>query len=53
MDRAGVEGEVAGHPDQWQPGQFVHPHSARFDAEGNIFVVEWVPIGRVTKLRRV
>ena len=40
-------------PDQWQPGRFVHPHQARFDHEGNIFVVEWVPIGRVTKLRRV
>ena len=39
-------------PDQWQPGRFVHPHQARFDHEGNIFVVEWVPIGRVTKLRR-
>jgi hypothetical protein len=40
-------------PDQWQPGRFVHPHHAAFDPEGNIFVVEWVPIGRVTKLRHV
>ncbi len=40
-------------PDQWQPGRFVHPHQAAFDKDGNIFVVEWVPIGRVTKLRRV
>jgi hypothetical protein len=40
-------------PDQWQPGRFVHPHHASFDADGNIFVVEWVPIGRVTKLRHV
>jgi hypothetical protein len=44
---------LRGKPDQWQPGRFVHPHQARFDAEGNIFVVEWVPIGRVTKLRRL
>ena len=35
------------------PGQFVTPHGAAFDHDGNIFVVEWVEIGRVTKLRRV
>ena len=44
---------LRGKPDQWQPGRFVHPHQARFDREGNIFVVEWVPIGRVSKLRHV
>lgn len=35
------------------PGKFIAPHSAIFDHEGNIFVVEWVEIGRVTKLRKV
>jgi hypothetical protein len=35
------------------PGKFVAPHSAYFDHEGNIFVVEWVEVGRVTKLRRI
>lgn len=35
------------------PGRFVCPHGACFDHEGNIFVVEWVETGRVTKLRRV
>ena len=35
------------------PGQFVAPHGAAFDHNGNIFVVEWVEIGRVTKLRKV
>ncbi|HYO80997.1 MAG TPA: 6-bladed beta-propeller [Bryobacteraceae bacterium] len=34
-------------------GQFVCPHGACFDHQGNIFVVEWVEVGRVTKLRRV
>jgi hypothetical protein len=34
-------------------GQFVNPHGAIFDHAGNIFVAEWVEIGRVTKLRRV
>lgn len=40
-------------PSQWQAGRFVHPHDACFDAAGNIFVVEWVTTGRVTKLRKV
>jgi hypothetical protein len=35
------------------PGKFVAPHSAIFDHQGNIFVVEWVEVGRVTKLRRL
>src|SRR5579862_6909130 len=34
-------------------GQFVNPHSAIFDRNGNIFVGEWVEIGRVTKLRKL
>ena len=37
----------------WQPGKFVHPHDACFDADGNIFVAEWVVGGRVTKLRKL
>jgi hypothetical protein len=34
------------------PGQFICPHGACFDHQGNIFVAEWVEVGRVTKLRR-
>ncbi len=34
-------------------GQFVCPHGACFDHHGNIFVVEWVEIGRVTFLKRI
>lgn len=34
-------------------GKFIAPHSAIFDHAGNIFIVEWVEVGRVTKLRRV
>jgi hypothetical protein len=44
---------LRGKPDQWQSGRFVHPHDACYDKDGNIFVVEWVPTGRVTKLRKV
>lgn len=40
-------------PGRWRAGRFVHPHDACFDADGNIFVTEWVRGGRVTKLQRV
>jgi len=39
--------------DRFKPGQFVAPHGAIFDRDGNIFVVEWVEVGRVTKLRKL
>ncbi len=35
------------------PGKFVHPHSAIWINDRDIVVAEWVPIGRVTLLRRV
>jgi DNA-binding beta-propeller fold protein YncE len=39
--------------EQRKPGLFISPHGACFDADGNIYVVEWVSDGRVTKLTRV
>lgn len=39
--------------DQFLPGKFIAPHGAIFDHSGNIFVVEWVEVGRITKLRKV
>jgi len=39
--------------DRFAEGKFVSPHGACFDHNGNIFVVEWVEVGRVTKLQRV
>jgi hypothetical protein len=39
--------------DAFTPGKFVCPHGACFDHKGNIFVVEWVEVGRVSKLRKV
>ncbi|MBX3424093.1 MAG: peptidase [Pirellulales bacterium] len=44
---------IRGDESQWRPGKFVHPHDACFDADGNIYVVEWVQTGRVTKLTRI
>jgi hypothetical protein len=45
--------KMRGTPERWQAGKFVHPHDACFDKDGNIFVVEWVPTGRVSLLRKV
>ena len=39
--------------DSFTAGKFIAPHGACFDHNGNIFVVEWVEVGRVTKLRKV
>jgi DNA-binding beta-propeller fold protein YncE len=41
------------NPENCPPGKFIHPHDACFDAQGNIFIAEWVATGRVTKLRKV
>lgn len=45
--------KMRGEPARWEAGKFVHPHDACYDKDGNIFVVEWVPTGRVTFLRKV
>ena len=42
-----------GPRDGFPAGKFVCPHGACFDRDGNIYVVEWVEVGRVTKLRKV
>ncbi|MBM3822662.1 MAG: peptidase [Verrucomicrobia bacterium] len=45
--------KIRSEPGRWQPGKFIHPHDACFDSQGNIFVVEWVATGRVTKLKKL
>lgn len=53
-DTAGDWQELRRKPrTEFRPGKFVSPHGACFDHAGNIFVTEWVEVGRVTKLRRV
>ena len=39
--------------DQFTPGQFICPHDAIFLQNGDILVTEWLPIGRITLLRRM
>ena len=36
-----------------QAGNFTSPHDLHVDARGNIYLVEWISDGRVTKLSRV
>ncbi len=35
-----------------QPGKFNSPHAMTADADGNLYVVEWIVGGRITKLAR-
>ena len=35
------------------PGKFIHPHDAIWLKDGSILVAEWVPNGRITRLRHV
>jgi hypothetical protein len=39
--------------DQFTPGKFITPHAAIFLGNGDILVAEWLPIGRLTLLRKV
>ena len=39
--------------DKFIPGKFVHPHASIWMNSRDILVAEWVPIGRITRLRRV
>jgi hypothetical protein len=55
----GENDAVCGHPgfpndrSLVAQGKFVTPHSAAVDANRNIYVVEWITGGRITKLARV
>lgn len=55
-DNPGVETRP-GYPnlphEERELGKFISPHGLTVDANGDIYVVEWVVDGRVTKLRRV
>lgn len=39
--------------ESWQPGEFLAPHGAGWDADGNLYVVDWNFLGRVTRLQRL
>jgi hypothetical protein len=37
----------------WQVGHFLAPHSAAWDADGNLIVMDWNRFGRVSRLERL
>jgi hypothetical protein len=39
--------------DLWKDGEFIAPHGVRFDRDGNLYVAEWLKLGRIVKLVRV
>lgn len=39
--------------DQWKDGEFLSPHCAEWDANGDLYVMDWNALGRVSKLERV
>jgi hypothetical protein len=66
LDRSlGLIGHLGDNPDpekrarndvqrsDWRDGEFISPHCAAFDSEGNLYVTDWVSAGRITKLTRV
>ena len=38
---------------EWVDGHFLSPHAAAWDAEGNLYVMDWNRHGRITKLKHV
>jgi len=39
--------------EQWRDGIFTAPHGAGWDQDGNLYVQDWNPNGRVTRLTRI
>jgi hypothetical protein len=49
----GEVGSRRGQPlSDFMPGKFITPHDAIFLHNGDILVAEWLPIGRITRLRK-
>ena len=39
--------------DKWKDGEFTAPHGGTWDHDGNLYVMDWNSLGRVTKLQRL
>ncbi|MEQ8767560.1 MAG: hypothetical protein RL885_26885 [Planctomycetota bacterium] len=39
--------------DKWLDGIFISPHNAHWDANGDLYVLDWVSAGRVSKLEHI
>jgi hypothetical protein len=38
---------------EWAQGEFLAPHAAAWDARGDLYVMDWLALGRVTRLQRL
>lgn len=38
--------------DKWRDGLFISPHAAAWDARGDLYVMDWLSAGRISKLTR-
>jgi hypothetical protein len=48
-----MRGVYAVPVDKWKDGQFTAPHGGTWDHDGNLYVMDWNVVGRVTKLKRI
>lgn len=39
--------------DKWKDGEFISPHCAHWDAKGDLYVLDWNFLGRITKLKKL
>lgn len=39
--------------EKWKVGEFLSPHSAGWDADGDLYVMDWNFLGRITRLEKV
>ena len=55
--KSGEFPDLAGYPnlphEKRKVGKFSSPHGIHVDAAGNIYLVEWINDGRITRLKRV
>ncbi len=48
-----IAGKNPVEPEKWKDGEFTAPHCARWDDQGNMYVLDWNKFGRITKLKKV
>jgi hypothetical protein len=39
--------------EEWVDGLFISPHSAAWDSKGDLYVMDWLALGRISKLERI
>jgi DNA-binding beta-propeller fold protein YncE len=48
-----LRGQFEVGAERWKIGEFISPHGAAWDRDGNLYVQDWNRLGRVTKLKRI